>query len=267
MRPASHAAPGGPGPGLPGGGARARRRTALAALLLPLLGAALLLASAAPAQAAGYRYWSFWRGAEGGGWTYQQQGPSVAVPPDGAVDGWRFALSPDGGQDAAKPRTAGSFADICADTPAQEGRKRVAVVLDFGTAEDAGSAAGSSASGSSASGSSVSGSSTSGSSAASVPEQRTACAAVAPRATSAEVLATVAPPLRYDTNGLLCAIAGYPKAGCGDQVGAAGAAQPAAGSADQSTGSGPDVGLIAGGALVAVLAGGAVWQARRRRHP
>ncbi|MFE7593220.1 SCO2322 family protein, partial [Kitasatospora sp. NPDC057512] len=246
MRPASHAAPGGPGPGLPGEGARARarRRTALAGLLLPLLGAVLLLASAAPAQAAGYRYWSFWRGAEGGSWTYQQQGPSVAVPPDGAVDGWRFALSPDGGQDAAKPRTAGSFADICADTPAQEGRKRVAVVLDFGTAEDAGSAAGSSASGSatagSSAGSSASTSSASGSSAASVPEQRTACAAVAPRATSAEVLATVAPPLRYDTNGLLCAIAGYPKAGCGDQVGAAGAARPAAGTdagpADHSTG-------------------------------
>ncbi|MFG2904735.1 SCO2322 family protein [Kitasatospora sp. NPDC048286] len=225
-----------------------RSSTGLAALLLPLLGAVLLLASAAPAQAAGYRYWSFWRGGEGGGWTYQQQGPAVAVPPDGAVDGWRFALSPDGGQDAAKPRAAGSFAGICADTPAQEGRKRVAVVLDFGTAEDTGaSAAGSSAT---------------------APEQRTTCASVAPRATSAEVLAAVAPPLRYDTNGLLCAIAGYPKAGCGDQVGAAGAAQPDAGaaSADQGSGSGPDVGLLAGGALVAVLAGGAVWQARRRRH-
>ncbi|MEU3572084.1 SCO2322 family protein [Kitasatospora sp. NPDC036755] len=218
----------------------------VAALLLPLLGAVPLLATAAPAHAAGYRYWSFWRGAEGGAWTYQQQGPAVAVPPDGAVDGWRFALSPDGGQDAAKPRTAGSFAEICADTPAQEGRKRVAVVLDFGTAEDAGS------------------------SAAAVPEQRTTCAAVAPRATSAEVLAAVAPPLRYDSNGLLCAIAGYPKAGCGDQVGAAGAARPGTdtetGSSADHGGSGPDIGLIAGGALVAVLAGGAVWQARRRRH-
>ncbi|MFE4973061.1 SCO2322 family protein [Kitasatospora sp. NPDC056651] len=213
-------------------------------MLLPLLGAVLLLASAAPAQAAGYRYWAFWRGVEGGGWTFQQQGPAVAVPPDGAVDGWRFTLSPDGGQDTAKPRTAGSFADICAATPAQEGHKRVAVVLDFGTAEDAGS------------------------SAAAVPEQRTACASVTPRASSAEVLAAVAPPLRYDTNGLLCAIAGYPKAGCGEQAGAAGPAAPDNGatrSADH--GSGPDVGLIAGGALVAVLVGGAVWQARRRRRP
>ncbi|WP_316520959.1 SCO2322 family protein [Kitasatospora brasiliensis] len=216
--------------------------TALAAVLLPLLGAVLLLVSAAPAQAAGYRYWSFWRDADGG-WAYQQQGPAIAVPPDGAVDGWRFALSPDGGQNATKPRTAGSFADICAAAPVQEGHKRVAVVLDFGTAEDAGS------------------------SAAPVPEQRTACASVTPRATSAEVLAAVAPPLRYDNNGLLCAISGYPKAGCGDQADAAGAAPSDTGAASSADhGSGPDVGLIAGGALVAVLAGGAFWQARRRRN-
>lgn len=235
----------------PGRAAR-RPRRAVAALLLPLLGAVPLVVSAAPAQAAGYRYWSFWRGVEGGGWTYQQQGPAVAVPPDGSVDGWRFALSPDGGQNAAKPRTGGSFAELCAGTPAQEGRKRVAVVLDFGTAEDAGTSdAGPSNAGPSAAGP--------------APEQRTACASVTPRASSAEVLAAVAPPLRYDSNGLLCAIAGYPKAGCGDQV-AAGAAQPDTGGGSADHGSGPDVGLIAGGALVAVLAGGAVWQARRRRH-
>nr|WP_051830105.1 MULTISPECIES: SCO2322 family protein [Streptomyces] len=227
-----------------------RTRGRLAALLLPLLGALsgallVLAAAASPAEAAGYRYWSFWRGADGGGWAYQQQGPAIAVPQDGAVDGWRFAVSPDGGQDAAKPRTAGSFATICAETPAQEGHKRVAVVLDFGTAGDAG----------------ISGAS--GASDGVVPEPRTACASVAPRATSAEVLAAVAPPLRYDTNGLLCAIAGYPKAGCADQVGAAGAARTDGPKAESS---GPDIGLIAGGALVAVLAGGAVWQARRRRQ-
>ncbi|MFJ9771700.1 SCO2322 family protein [Kitasatospora sp. NPDC101157] len=215
-------------------------RAALAVLLLPLLGALVLLLSAAPAQAAGYRYWSFWRAGDGGAWAYQSQGPAVAVPPDGAVDGWRFAVSPDGGRDAAKPRTAAPFDQVCAATPAQDGRKRVAVVLDFGTAEDAGA------------------------SAVQPPGQRTACASVAPRATSAEVLAAVAPPLRYDSNGLLCAIAGYPRAGCGDQVDAAGGAGPAEPAADH--GSGPDLGPVAGGALVAVLAGGAVWQARRRRH-
>ncbi|GHF59044.1 hypothetical protein GCM10018790_41270 [Kitasatospora xanthocidica] len=219
---------------------RAHRRPAT---LLPLVvGVLLVVLGAAPAQASGYRYWSFWRGADAG-WAYQQQGPSVAVPPDGAVDGWRYAVSPDGGQDAAKPRTGGSFAEVCATTPVQEGRKRVAVVLDFGTAEDAGAAG------------------------AAVPGPRTACASVAPRASSAEVLAAVAPPLRYDTNGLLCAIAGYPQAGCADQVGAAGAAGPAGATSSAGHGGGPDIGLIAGGALVAVLAGGAVWQARRRRTP
>ncbi|MFJ4186316.1 SCO2322 family protein [Kitasatospora sp. NPDC089509] len=215
-------------------------RRAAAAVLLPLLAALVLLAGAAPAQAAGYRYWSFWRGADGGSWTYQLQGATTAVPPDGSVDGWRFAVSPDGGQDAAKPRATARFDELCATTPAQDGRKRVAVVLDFGTAEDAGS------------------------SAAQPPAQRTACATVAPRATSAEVLAAVAPPLRYDTAGLLCAIAGYPTAGCGDRVDAGAAAQPAG--PKSGTDGGPDLGLVAGGALVAVLAGGAVWQARRRRN-
>ncbi|WP_234322875.1 SCO2322 family protein [Streptomyces sp. NRRL S-350] len=234
-----------------------RARSGLAVLLLPLVGALLVSAGAAPAEAAGYRYWSFWRGAADGVWAYQQQGPAIAVPPDGAVDGWRFATSPDGGQGAANPRPAGSFAAVCADTPALEGHKRVAVVLDFGTAEDSGSSSGPSAG--------PSARPSAGPSAGAVPEPRTACASVEPRATSAEVLAAVAPPLRYDTNGLLCAIAGYPKAGCADQVGAAGAAPADNGSSSSGHGGGPDVGLIAGGALVAVLAAGAFWQARRRR--
>lgn len=225
-----------------GSGAARGRVLGPGRMLVPVvLGFAVLLGLAGPAEAAGYRYWSFWRGAEGG-WAYQQQGPAIAVSADGSVDGWRFALSPDGGQDAARPRTPPDFAGVCAATPVQEGRKRVAVVLDFGTAEDAGSAG-------------------------PPQQQRALCASVAPGATSAEVLAAVAPPLRYDTNGLLCAISGFPKAGCADQVGSA--AQPAAGPGASSSGPdlGPDLGLVAGGALVAVLAGGALWQARRRRSP
>ncbi|MFF2348912.1 SCO2322 family protein [Kitasatospora sp. NPDC058115] len=204
----------------------------------------LLVLGAAQAQAAGYRYWSFWRWSDGG-WAYQQQGPAVHVPADGAVDGWRFAVSPDGGQDAARPGTPGDFAAVCAGTPAEAGRKRVAVVLDFGAAADAPGGE-------------------------SPPAPRTACAVVAPRASSAEVLATVAPPLRYDTNGLLCAIAGYPRGGCADQLGAAGAPQegerPAQGaSAARTSPSGPVLGVGAGLALVVALGAGAAWQAHRRR--
>ncbi|MFF8768927.1 SCO2322 family protein [Kitasatospora sp. NPDC015120] len=204
----------------------------------------LLVLGAAQAQAAGYRYWSFWRWSDGG-WAYQQQGPAVHVPADGAVDGWRFAVSPDGGQDAARPRAPEDFAALCAGTPAEAGRKRVAVVLDFGAAADAPGGE-------------------------SPPEPRTACAVVAPRASSAEVLATVAPPLRYDTNGLLCAIAGYPRGGCADQLGAAGAPQegerPAqSASAARTSPSGPVLGVGAGLALVVALGAGAAWQAHRRR--
>ncbi|WP_327676568.1 SCO2322 family protein [Kitasatospora sp. NBC_00458] len=210
----------------------------------------LLVLGAAPAQAAGYRYWSFWKWSDGG-WTYQQQGPAVHVPPDGAVDGWRFAVSPDGGQEAARPGMPGDFAAICAATPEHSGRKRVAVVLDFGTAADAPARE-------------------------TPPGPRTACAVVPTRARSAEVLAAVAPPLRYDGNGLLCAIAGYPRAGCGEQLGAAdqppaSAVSPGSGSGegsrdDASAGAGgPDLGVITGAALIAALAAGAVWQTRRRR--
>ncbi|GAA3022606.1 SCO2322 family protein [Kitasatospora albolonga] len=228
-------------PRRPGAAVTAPALTAALALLLASLLTVLL---PSPAHATGYRYWSFWK-ATGSGWTYQQQGPAVYVPPDGAVDGWRFAVSPDGGQDAARPTGSGDFAALCAATPAQPGKKRVAVVLDFGTAADAPSGE-----------------------TPPTPSPRTGCAAVPAAATSAEVLATLAPPLRYDSAGILCAISGYPKAGCGDAVNAAGSAT-ASGDTDSgdrgSGGSGPALGVVAGAALVAALAGAAVWQARRRR--
>ncbi|KIF03600.1 hypothetical protein PL81_23315, partial [Streptomyces sp. RSD-27] len=47
---------------------------------------------------------------------------------------------------------------------------------------------------------------------------RTACAQVAPDATAAEALASVAKPLRYNGAALLCAISGYPKSGCGEPI-------------------------------------------------
>ncbi|GAA4997156.1 SCO2322 family protein [Kitasatospora paranensis] len=207
----------------------ALRRTAAAAAVAVL---ATLLA-AAPAQASAYRYWSFWSWS-GGTWAYQQQGPALYVPPDGSVDGWRFALSPDGGRDAARPGSAGDFAALCAATPARAGHKRVAVVLDFGTAADAPAGAGA------------------------LPAARSACASVPAAATSAEVLATLAPPLRYDTNGILCAIAGYPRAGCGEAV--ADAAPDHGGSGTL----GGTLGSVLGGVLVLTLGAGAYLRSRRR---
>ena len=209
-----------------------------AAGLLPAV--LLLLAGAAPAHATGYRYWSFWEGGPGH-WTYATQGPSSARPDDGAVEGFRFAVSADSA-DASRPRGTADFTTICSDTAARPGTKRVALVIDFGTAADA--PAGEKA-----------------------PAGRTACARVAPDATAAEALAAVAKPLRYDTNALLCAIAGYPQKGCGEQVSAGGRPSTSQDGDDtRGPDHGPSLGLPIGAGVVAVLAGAAAWRSRRRRR-
>ncbi|MER7188249.1 SCO2322 family protein, partial [Streptomyces hyaluromycini] len=183
---------------------------------------------AGPAAATGYRYWSFWE-RDGARWTYATQGPATARPADGSVEGFRFAVSEDSA-DASRPRGTADFGTICAGTPAVGGRKRVGLVVDFGTSADAPSGE-------------------------RPPARRTACAVVSEDATAAEALAAVAKPLRYDTNALLCAIGGYPSRGCGEKVAAGG-----------TSGSGPSLGLVAGAGVVVVLAAGAFWQARRRKN-
>ncbi|MEU6098084.1 SCO2322 family protein [Streptomyces sp. NPDC047079] len=218
--------------------------------LVPLLAALLLLSVAAgPARAVGYRYWSFWE-RHGGTWTYATEGPSTSRPSDGDVQGFRFAVSEDSG-DATKPRGTADFATVCAGTPARGGEKRVALVVDFGTAADAPSGE-------------------------TPPAPRTACARVPGDATTADALAAVAGPLRYDTNALLCAIADYPGKGCGEQVTtgketakerapAKSTAREQQAPTKEAADHGPAVGLLAGVAAVVALGGAALWQARRRR--
>ncbi|MFF5803345.1 SCO2322 family protein [Streptomyces sp. NPDC012746] len=223
--------------------------------LTPLIlafGILLTLVAAGPALASSYRYWSFWDGSRGQ-WAYASLGPSTARPADGSAWGFRFAVSKDAGDEAAQPRAKADFGGICASTPAAEGKKRVAVVVDFGVPADA--------------------------PAGETPPQdtpRTACAQVAPDATAAEALASVAKPLRYNSAALLCAVSGYPKQGCGEPLPAgpdagsaakpsAPASAPASASGSgASSGSGPSAGLLAGVAAVAALAAAAVWQSRRR---
>ncbi|THA33128.1 hypothetical protein E6R18_11200 [Streptomyces sp. A1277] len=218
-----------------------------AALLVA--GAVLAVLGAGTAQAAGYRYWSFWEGSASG-WSYATQGPSLVRPDDGSVQGFRFAVSADS-EDASKPRRAPDFAKICADTPAKGGSKRVALVIDPGVAADAPDGE-------------------------TPPAPRTACARVAKDASSAEALASVAGPLRYDTSAMLCAISGYPATGCGEQVsgngndgsdtggGRAPTSASAAGSSS-GDGGGPSAGVLVGIGAVLLLGIAAVAQARRRR--
>lgn len=228
---------------------RRRSPTPLGPLVLAF-GVLLTLLGSSPALAAGYRYWSFWE-ASGGQWQYATQGPSTARPADGATLGFRFSVSQDAAAEAAKPRAAADFAAVCAGTEAAEGRKRIAVVVDFGVPADA--------------------------PAGDAPPQdtpRTACAQVAPDATAAEALAAAAKPLRYNSAALLCAVSGYPKQGCGEPIADAGqkpdpnpdaSAGPKPSAEPEAAGGGPSTSLLVGLAAVAALAAAAVWQSRRRR--
>ncbi|MEV7401437.1 SCO2322 family protein [Streptomyces sp. NPDC091267] len=227
------------------------RRAGRTTALLVVLGAVLAVLGQGTAQAAGYRYWSFWEGA-GSGWAYATQGPSLVRPDDGAVQGFRFSVSADS-QDAAKPRRSPDFEKICAGTPAKGGTKRVGLVIDPGTAADAPDGE-------------------------TPPAPRTACAQVPQDASSADALASVAKPLRYGSDALLCAISDYPASGCGEQVSGNGdgdvsgtataTASVSASAGDEDGGSGgggPSAGVLVGVGAVLLLGIAAVAQARRRR--
>ncbi len=153
-----------------------------------LLAAAFAALTVAPAQAAAYRYWGFYQQTDAK-WVFAQKGPEQTTPKDGSVEGWRFAVGD--GSSSRLPRAMVTFEQVCATTPAQDGNKRVALVVDFGRVADSADGA-------------------------TPPDPKAVCAVVTTDATSADVL-RAAGDLRMD-KGLLCAIAGYPAAGCGEEV-------------------------------------------------
>lgn len=161
--------------------------TACAATVLAVLALAF---GAGPAQATSYRFWTYWHGTGSGGWTFSPVGASYR-PADGAVEGWRFAVSAATGS-RTPPRTSVSFATVCGSTEAGDGTKRVALVVDFGTSADA------------------------------PPGQHpprgvdTYCAVVGTSADGYDVLQSYA-SVRAE-GGLVCSVAGYPAGECGAAV-------------------------------------------------
>lgn len=82
----------------------------------------------------GWRYWGYFQAAPGATkWTSAMTGPTVNVA-DGSVEGWAFTFSSDAIPDAKAPKIAPSFSTICGKTKAVAGKKRVAVMVDFGSA-------------------------------------------------------------------------------------------------------------------------------------
>lgn len=112
-----------------------RRRRAITVALAAVI-AVVVPAAIAPAisHAAAYRYWSYWLGSDDG-WSFASVGPAFRVPADGTVEGWRFAVS--GVQGNHAPSIAADFDAVCGTTSVEDGRKRVAVIVDPGVAADA----------------------------------------------------------------------------------------------------------------------------------
>jgi hypothetical protein len=163
---------------------RAPLRVVFAALVATLLSALTV----APAHAAAYRYWGFYQLADGA-WAFAQKGPDQTVPKDGSVDGWRFAVADEAS--TRYPRAVMTFDQVCGSTPAEAGKKRVGLVVDFGRPADAADNA-------------------------TPPAPKALCAVVAADATSSAVLA-LAGDVRVE-KGLVCGVDGYPTSDCGGAV-------------------------------------------------
>lgn len=216
-------------------------------VLIALIAASIVgVAVASPAAAdESYRYWSYWNIADGA-WVLADAGPADKTPADGTVEGWRFSIN--GISNTDLPRYSPDFGSVCADTPAQDGRKRVALIVDPGEASDA-------------------------------PEGETPpgpwarCVVAEPSATGYDILRAAATVRMQD--GLTCDINGYPSTECAAAVATpADEPQPAPtpslslAAAPAPTGdaaSGSPLAIALGAAVVVVIAGAAVVLMRRRR--
>ena len=141
------------------------------------------------AHAAAYRFWGFYQW-KSSAWSLANVGPGAVTPKDGAVEGWRLAVSGEKSPPRV-PRAAGDFTQLCGTTDPVSGKKRIAVVIDYGIAGE-------------------------GDDPKPPPAARGACAVVDTKASSAQVLAAVASV--RESKSLICAIDSFPATGCGDPV-------------------------------------------------
>ncbi len=159
-------------------------KSSVAVIVALGLASTVVLLPPGEAQAASYRYWSYWTGA-GGSWDFSAVGAGSRIPKDGDVEGWRFAASGVDGDDP--PRTPSAFADICTGPASDSDSKRIALVVDPGESGDAPSGE-------------------------SPPGAWATCVEVSAEATGYDVLRAAA-QVRTD-RGLICAINDYPAREC-----------------------------------------------------
>lgn len=150
------------------------------------------LFSITPANAADYRYWTFWV-TTNDSWSFANEGAGTLKATDQMVTGWKFAIT--GADNGLPPTESAVFAELCPDTSEQAGTLRVAVVVDFNDQ-------------------------------ATAPEGETPpspnvvkCVTVTEGQTAADALNAAGLEIRAN-DGFVCGINGYPKEECGLEIAA-----------------------------------------------
>ena len=150
------------------------------------------LFSITPANAADYRYWTFWV-TTNDSWSFANEGAGTLKATDQMVTGWKFAIT--GADNGLPPTESAVFAQLCPDTSEQAGTLRVAVVVDFNDQ-------------------------------ATAPEGETppspnvvSCVTVNEGQTAADALNPAGLEVRAN-DGFVCGINGYPKEECGLEIAA-----------------------------------------------
>jgi hypothetical protein len=148
------------------------------------------LFSITPANAADYRYWTFWV-TTNDSWSFANEGAGTLKATDQMVTGWKFAIT--GADNGLPPTDNAVFAELCPDTSEQAGTLRVAVVVDFNDQ-------------------------------ATAPEGETPpssnvvnCVTVNEGQTAADALNAAGLEVRAN-DGFVCGINGYPKEECGIEI-------------------------------------------------
>ncbi len=203
-------------------------------------------ASASPAATAPgnsdalYVFWSEWTTPGSGNWVFSQSGAASQTPANGTVQGFRYGVGSTPTM-SEQPRAEGNFVAICGGSAPPSGQKRIAVVIDYGTAAEAPRGA-------------------------TPPQTKSACATVATASNGLQILSSVS-SIRQDPNGMVCGIGGYPPSGCGYQItmaqlqsGASAPAVPATSSAANSW-----LSFAIGAIVILIIVVVGVLIARRRK--
>ena len=160
-------------------------------ITLLILVTSIFATPASHAATKGWRYWGYFQAAPGATkWTSAMTGPTVDVA-NGTVEGWSFVFSADD-VPSKPPKIKPNFKAICGTTKADPDTKRVALVIDFGSAAWAPKGE-------------------------KVAKTITRCVRTALDSQGIDVLGQVV-KIRSASSGLICGLNGFPAKECGVEI-------------------------------------------------